>query len=99
MLIPNLEASPPAGYQDSAWREPHIKRMRDEWDGFIEVRKTGHVQYRLIGRTEDRYVFLVACAIHKGQNYEINVSSQTALTRVQQMKNVPARYRREHEYN
>jgi hypothetical protein len=44
-------------------------------------------------------MFLVAHGIHKGQNFITDVSPQTALNRVDQMKNNPGKYRREHEYN
>ena len=99
MMIPRLEASPPPGSKDSVWGEPHTKLMKDKWHGFIELRKLGSVQYRLIARMQDRSVFLVACGIHKEPKYRTNVSPQTALSRVTQMINNPAKYRREHEYN
>src|SRR4030042_4423938 len=70
MIIGQLEASPPPGTRDSVWRRPYTTLMKGKWDGFIEFRKTGSVQYRLIGQMEGRNVFLVACGIHKGQNYK-----------------------------
>lgn len=102
MMIPRLEASPPPGWKDSVWVEPHTKLMKDKdekWHGFIELRKLGSVQYRLIARMQDRRVFLVACGVHKERNYRTDVSPQTALSRVTQMTNNPAKYRREHEHN
>ena len=103
VIMPYLEASSPPGFNDTFWKEPYAKLMRnkrEKWKGFIELRKQAkNVQYRLIGQMEGRTVFLVAHGIHKGQNYTTDVSPQTALRRVQQMKNNPARYRREHEYN
>src|SRR4030042_1276931 len=98
IIIPQLENSPPLGFQDSVWGKPYTKPMRGKWAGFIELRKTGGVQYRLLGQMQGRSVFLVACGIHKDQNYIIDVSPQTALVRINQMKNTPAKYRREHEY-
>jgi hypothetical protein len=103
MIIPYLEASSPPGFNDTFWRDPYAKLMknrRERWKGFIELRKeAGNVQYRLIGWMEGRSMFLVAHGIHKGQNYVTDVSPQTALRRVAQMKDDPAKYRREHEYN
>ena len=97
--IGHLEASPPPGVTDSVWKDPYTKTMKGKWGGFIELRKTGGVQYRLIVQMRGRSVYLVACGIHKGQNYKINVSPQTASRRVEQMIDNPTRYRREHEYN
>ena len=102
MLIPRLEASPPPGFKDSVWGGKHTKLMENKkgrWYGFIELRKLGKVQFRLIARMQNQNVFLVACGIHKGQNYITDVSPQTALRRVEQMIDNPTRYRREHEYN
>ena len=102
MLIPRLEASPPLGFKDSVWGKPHTKLMKDKkekWHDFIELRKLGSVQYRLIARMQDRSVFLVACGVHKERKYITDVSPPTALSRVNQMINNPAKYRREHEYN
>jgi len=98
MIIKNLEASPPPRTADSVWGEPFTKPMKGDWDGFIELRKTGSVQYRLLGQKQDRSVYLVAYGIHKGQNYITDVSPQTASRRVKQMIDNPTRYRREHEY-
>jgi len=102
MLIPRLEASPPPSFKDSVWGGKHTKFMKNKkgkWYGFIELRKLGKVQFRLIAQMQGRSVFLVACGIHKGHKYDTDVSSQTALSRVTQMINNPARYRREHEYD
>jgi hypothetical protein len=74
--------------------------MKRQWKGFVEIRtEAKNVQYRILGQMKGRSVFLVACGIHKGQNYSTDVSHQTALNRVHQMENNPAKYRREHEYN
>ena len=99
MIIGQLEASPPPRTADSVWGEPYTKLMKDDWDGFIELRKTGGVQYRLLAQMQGRSIFLVACGIHKGQKYITDVSPQTASRRVEQMIDNPTRYRREHEYN
>jgi hypothetical protein len=102
-IIPLLEASSPPTFQDSFWREPYTKLMRnkkEEWKGFIELRKEArNVQYRLMARMEGRYVFLVAHGIHKGQHFVTDVSPEVAWRRVEQMQNDPAKYRRDHEYN
>ena len=98
-IIPLLEASPPPGVTDSVWKKPYTETMKGEWSSFIALRKTGSVQYRLLSQMIDRSVFLVACGIHKEPNYSTDVSPQTALRRVAQMINDPAKYRREHEYN
>ena len=98
--IGQLEASPPPRFRDSVWKYPYVIPMKYEWDGFIELRKeAANVQYRLLGKMEGHSVFLVACGIHKGQHYKTDISPQTALRRVDQMKNNPSKYRREHEYN
>ena len=99
MIIGQLEASLPPRFIDSVWGEPFTKPMRNEWDGFIELRKDGSVQYRIIAKMQKRDVFLVACGIHKDQNYNTDVPPQTASNRVTQMLNNPAKYRREHEYD
>lgn len=99
MIIPLLEASPPPRWTDSVWGYPYTKVMKGGWKGFIELRKDGSVQYRLLAQMIGRSVFLVACGIHKEQNYRTDVSPQTALRRVAQMISDPAKYRREHEYN
>ena len=99
MVINSLEASPPPRTADSVWGEPFTKLMKGDWDDFIELRKKGSVQYRLLAQMRGRSIYLVACGIHKEQNYKINVSPQTASRRVEQMIDNPTRYRREHEYN
>jgi hypothetical protein len=98
IMIPHLEASPPPGLRDSVWQYPYVKVMKKQWKGFLEIRKTGRVQYRLLAKMEGRSVFLVGHAIHKGQNYKPDVSPETASMRVTQMIN-NAKYRREHEYS
>ena len=99
VIIPLFEASPPRGFQDSVWREPYVKHMHGDWEGFIELRrKAKRVQYRILGQIDDRSVFLVACGTHKG-DYTTDITPQAALERVNQMKSNPARYRRKHEYN
>jgi hypothetical protein len=103
-IMPLLEASSPPGFVDTFWREPYAKLMKNKrgqrWRGFIELRKEiKNIQYRLLGQMQSRSVFLVAHGIHKGQNYTTDVSPQTALNRVEQMKNNLAKYGREHEYN
>jgi hypothetical protein len=97
MMIGQLEASPPPRATDSVWEKPYTERMRGEWKGFIALRKTGRVQYRLLAQMRDRNVFLVACGIHKGQHYTTTVTPETASSRVTQMIDNPAKYRREHE--
>lgn len=96
-IMPQLEVSAPAVWRNYAKPMKTIKGQK--WHGFQELRKLGKVNYRLIFKMEGHNVFLVACAIHKGQNYTTNVSPQTALKRVAQMIDNPAKYRREHEYN
>lgn len=98
-LIPHLEASSPPGAKDTHWVKKYVKNMDKEWDGFIELRKTGSVQYRLIGQRRDRDVLLVASGIHKDQNFRTTVSPRTASNRVNQMVNDSTKYRKEHEYN
>ena len=98
IMISNLEASPPPRTVDSVLGEPYTKPMKADWKGFIELRKTGGVQYRLLAQMQGRSVFLVACGIHKGQKFKTDVTPQTASKRVKQMIENPARYRREHEY-
>jgi len=93
MVIGYLEGSLPAN-----WPIKYVKPMKREWNGFRELRKTGSVQYRLIGKIVGRTVFLVACGIHKDQYFTTDVTSQTASSRVAKMMG-DARYRREHEYN
>ena len=98
IMIGQLEASPPPGFQDSVWKRPYTYPLEDEWDGFIEIRKTGSVQYRVIAQMKNRNVFLIGCGIHKGQYFKIDVTPATASNRVSQMISNPERYRREHEY-
>ncbi|MBN1693155.1 MAG: hypothetical protein JW845_06335 [Dehalococcoidales bacterium] len=98
MLISYLEKSPPPGFSGSFWTEPHTKIMKGKWVGFIELRKTGRVQYRLITKMDGRQVFLVACGVHKGQKYTTDVSPQTAAIRVTRMMNNPRNYRRKHDF-
>lgn len=99
-IINNLEASPPARTAYSVWTEPYTEVMKREWSQFIALRvKVRRVQYRLLAKMVDRNVFLVAYGIHKGKSYETDVMPQTALMRVSQMINNPAKYRRKHEYN
>lgn len=93
LIIPYLESLPPP------WMTKYTKLMEDEWDDFIELRKTGKVQYRLIGRMVKRNIHLVACGIHKDQYYTTDVTPQKAKARVSQMISDPAKYGREHEYN
>jgi len=101
-MIAALEASPPPGLQDSVWREPYVKQLVNKnhrnWGGFIEIRKTGRVQYRLIAKILERRVFLIAHGIHKGRNFETDISPETALVRVDRMTVNPGRYSKEHEY-
>jgi hypothetical protein len=97
-MIGNLEASSPRGFKDSVWTYPYVIWMDEEWEGFIELRKeVRNVQYRLIGKVQDRHVFLVTWGIHKMQRYKTDASPQTASDRVNQMIRDPARYRRKHE--
>lgn len=96
MMINQLEASPPPRTADSVWGSGYTKLMKGEWKGFIELRKTGGVQYRLLGQMRDRSVFLVATGVHKAPDYDTDVSPQTARTRVTQMTNNPAKYGRKH---
>ena len=98
MIIGNLGASPLSGVTDSVWKDPYTKTMKGEWDGFIELRKTGSVQYRILAQMRGRSIYLVACGSHKG-HYKTDVSPQTASRRVAQMIDNPTRYRREHEHN
>lgn len=99
-MIGQLEVSPPHGKIDSVWKMPYVRDMDGRWAGFIELRKeVKNVQYRLIAQMRGRSVFLVACGIHKDQNFTTDVSPQTASNRVIQMIDNPGKYRREHEYN
>ncbi|GEM_PF-6426772 len=98
VMIPLLEDSSPPGWEGSRWVSPRTKPMSGEWKGFTELRKLGKVNYRLIGQMRGHDVFLVAYAVHKGNNFDTNISPRTALDRVNQMINNPTRYRRKHEY-
>lgn len=91
-VILHLEASPPP------WMSKYTKMMHDDWKGFIEVRKTGSIQYRLIGKMIGRNIYLVACAIHKDQYFYTTVSARLAIERVKQMVVNPSKYRRYHDY-
>lgn len=91
-IIPHLEESPPP------WMSKYTKFMRDDWQGFIELRKTGSIQYRLIGKMIGRYIYLIACAIHKDQYFNATVSPKVASERVKQMVVNPKKYRRYHDY-
>lgn len=96
-MIGYLEGSPPASSQDSVWRAPYTWPLHREWRDFIELRKkVKGVQYRLIGKVEDRKVFLITWGVHKG-TWETYITPQTAKERVTQMKNNPEKYRREHD--
>ena len=96
-MIGYLEESPPTGSEDSVWRDPYTWPLHGEWKDFIEIRKeVKKVQYRLIGKVEDRCVFLVTSGFHKG-SWEADVTPETSKERVAQMKNNPAKYRREHD--
>lgn len=100
VLIELLESSPPRGHKDTIWKYPYMKPMEGEWAGFVELRrKDGNVQHRLLAQIRGRGIYLVASGIHKEQNFTTDVSPQTALKRVQEMIDDPARYRREHEYS
>ena len=102
-MILNLEASPPPHTLDSVWGKPYTKKMTskkgENWKGFIEFRKTGTIQYRIIGQMHGRNVYLVATGIHKGQRFVTDISPKTAIERIEQMIQAPAKYRREHEHN
>jgi len=91
MVIRHLEVSPPAN-----WPSQYTKPMKREWCGFREFRKTGRVQYRLIGKIVQRKVLLVAFGIHKDQYFSTDVSPHVAANRVTQMMS-DSRYRREHD--
>jgi hypothetical protein len=97
-MIDYLENSSPSGSQDSVWREPYVCHLRGEWKGFIEIRKkVDRIQYRLIGKVENRSVFLITWGYHKG-NWETNITPQTGKDRVTQMNGNPEKFRREHDY-
>jgi len=92
-IIPYLEESPPP------WMSKYTEKMRGKWKGFIEIRKTGSVQYRLLGQMRGRKIYLVACAIHKAPYYLTTVTPNKALLRIEQMDKNPTKYRRYHVYN
>ncbi|MBN1191721.1 MAG: hypothetical protein JXA46_18360 [Dehalococcoidales bacterium] len=93
-----LEASPPPRTQDSVWGHPYTKTLKGQWGGFFELRKTGRIQYRLIGKIEECEVFLVATGYPKG-SWKTDITPQTAKERIIQMKDNPAKYRREHDHS
>ncbi len=92
-VIPHLEATPPP------WSTKYVKYMRTDWKGFIELRKTGTIQYRLLCQMRNRDVYIVATGFHKGKYYPTDVPPEIAAVRVSQMIANPAKYRRTHEYN
>ena len=92
-VIPHLEATPPP------WSTKYVKRMKYDWKGFIELRKTGSLQYRLLGQMRNRDVYLVAFGFHKGKYYTTGVAPEIAAVRVSQMIDWSAKYRRKHEYS
>jgi hypothetical protein len=96
-IIKYLETSSPPRSNGSYWCEPMTKAMKGKWNGFIELRaKINKVQYRLIGKMENRDFFLVATAFHKG-SYETDITPKTADDRVKQMISNPYKYRSEHD--
>jgi hypothetical protein len=96
-MIGYLEGSPPAGSQDSVWRDPYTWPLHGEWEDFTEIRKkVKGVQYRLIGKVEGRNVLLITWGFHKG-SWETDITPQTGKERAVQMKNNPGKYRREHD--
>lgn len=101
VMLVHLESSSPPGFKDTFWKPPYAEllenKKHENWIGFIEIRKRGKVQYRLIAKLENRDVFLVAHGIHKGQNWNMDISSETARLRIVQMRNNPKKYRREHD--
>jgi hypothetical protein len=96
-MIDYLEASPPAGFQNSYWCSPFTWPLGGKWKGFTEIRKkVKRIQYRLICKVEDRNVFIVTWGFHKG-NWETDITPKTAKDRVAQMKDDPGKYRRFHD--
>lgn len=96
-MIAYLEASPPAGFRDTAWSPKNVWPLHGIWKDFIEIRKKiDGVQYRLIGKVEGRNVFLVTWGYHTGE-WETDITPQTAKERIIQMKNDAVKYRREHD--
>lgn len=98
-VIRNLRNSSPTSSQGSVWSSPkYIVHLHNEWKGFIEIkRRAKRIQFRLIGRVEDRTVFLVTWGYHQG-DWAPGITPQKAWERVYQMKNSPAIYRREHDF-
>ncbi len=96
-VILNLEGSPPPGYKDTVWHPHFVHALEKPWKGFVEFRKTGSVQFRLVGQVEGRSVFLVGMGFHRGR-WETDITPATGKERVSQMKKDPARYRRPHDY-
>ena len=97
-MIGYLENSSPAGSQESVWHSPYVWPLHEEWKGFIEIRKkVDRVEYRLIGKVENRNVFLVTWGYHKGV-WKTDITHQTAKERIAKMNNKPERYRIEHDY-
>ena len=93
-----LEASPPGGFVDSVWQPPFVIPLRGNWKGFIEIRtRANNNQYRLIGKKDDRDIFLVTWGFHDGKGWRTNVTPTTAQERVTQMMENFAKYGREHE--
>lgn len=96
-VIRYLEASPPAGFQDSVWCAPYTRPLQGKWKDFIEIRqKVNKVQYRLIAKREGREILLVTWGFHKG-SWETDITPENGKQRVIQMKNNPGKYRREHD--
>jgi len=99
LMIGYLEASPPAGFQESVWSPNYVWPLRGKWRDFIELRrKIDRIQYRLIGCIEGRSVFLVTWGYHKGA-WETDITARSARERVEQMKNDWNKYRREHDFS
>lgn len=96
-IIPNLEASPPPRHKDTVWHHPYVDTLGKPWNDFLELRKTGSIQYRLIGYMEGTSIFLVATAFHQG-NWETDITPVTGKERVARMKADPLKYRRLHDY-
>jgi hypothetical protein len=98
-MIGYLEASPPAGSEDTFWCFPYTWPLEKPWNDFVEIRKkVKGVQYRLICKVDGRDVFILTWGFHKG-NWKTDITPQTAKDRVTKMKNNPKNYRREHDYS
>jgi len=96
-MVEYLSASSPPGFQDTFWCSPYTWPLHGKWEGFVEIRKkVNGVQFRLICKLESRDVFLITWGFHKG-NWEAAILPRTAKTRITQMKQDPAKYRREHD--